>query len=712
MNHIKNMRLRSMILAMVSGGLLLSAYFGYLSISRVNAERHAALVETRVSANLGHTATLTRALQRERGASAAFLTSGGAEFQREIVQLRAASDLLIGPAEGAISDLAGIIQAPESIAHLAEVQTLLDRLPRMRTLVDGLSLEPADQVAFFTQLTHGLIKMTNLAAVEMASPESAQALLKIVALQDALDTAGVERAVGAGGFAISAFDAARTTRMQELWRAQDASLEFVSSLSTVARSKDLHQARFSGKSLELLSLREAIVAGDTAVFERVSGQAWFDLATDRMQRIGAIENALWDGLNERLALVRQDSTRVLALQGGTFAVVFLATIFVSGLIYRALMGQFQRATHALRDLADGKLDTYIPAERPNEFGEIARTLVIFRESELARQSLKAEAAEKRASQQHVVAEMSVALGRMANGDLRTRITTPFEPDYEDLRRDLNLSAQNLSDTMVHLGRTAEQVAQGAEDMNNSASGLARRTEEQAGALAETAVSLDGLTQRVTSATQVLKETRVAVSEAQTKAETSSAVVADAMASIEEVKGSSTEISKIVDLIDDLSFQTNLLALNAGVEAARAGDAGRGFAVVAQEVRALAQRSTESANGIRSLIAESSASVDKSVVHVRKTHEVLNDILTSVTDVARQVRNVAEDSIEQSRGLNEINQGIAQIDQVTQKNQAMANQTNDTSASLSASAKALKQILGQFLLEKRKSPRDQDLPLAS
>jgi methyl-accepting chemotaxis protein len=235
----------------------------------------------------------------------------------------------------------------------------------------------------------------------------------------------------------------------------------------------------------------------------------------------------------------------------------------------------------------------------------------------------------------------------------------------------------------------------AQEISNAAEDLSRRTEKQAATLEQTAAALDQLTSSVTSATEGATEAERVVREARVSAEASGEIVQQAVAAMGEIEESSQKISRIISVIDDIAFQTNLLALNAGVEAARAGEAGRGFAVVASEVRALAQRSSEAAREIDALISASSGHVRRGVDLVGETGRALTGILGSVIDVAARVSQVAASSREQASGLAEINVAVNQLDQVTQQNAAMFEQTTAASHALNRGAQSLTATTSMF-----------------
>ncbi|OCX65936.1 hypothetical protein BFP70_07360 [Thioclava sp. SK-1] len=299
------------------------------------------------------------------------------------------------------------------------------------------------------------------------------------------------------------------------------------------------------------------------------------------------------------------------------------------------------------------------------------------------------------TQQEVVNGLRNGLDALANGDLSYRLTTPFSADYEELRRNFNQTGETLSSAMAEIMAAALQIQQESGDVVTAASELSGRTETQAATLEQTAAALDELTASVKSASDGAAQAASIVEHARLNAQQSETVVRSAVSAMREIEGSSSQISKITTVIDDIAFQTNLLALNAGVEAARAGEAGRGFAVVASEVRALAQRSSEAAREITGLISASNTQVTHGAEMVGRAGDVLETIMGSVAEIAGKVQEISRSASEQAIGLEEINIAVNQLDQVTQQNAAMFENSSAASMSLSTQTDRLTNSMAQF-----------------
>lgn len=294
-----------------------------------------------------------------------------------------------------------------------------------------------------------------------------------------------------------------------------------------------------------------------------------------------------------------------------------------------------------------------------------------------------------------VVSLSEGLQRMADGDLTSQIVDPYQPSLEPLRINFNKANRILCEAMQSISENARIISSGSEEMRSAADDLAKRTENQAASVEETAAALEEITKTVAESSQRAEEAGQLVSKTKQDAETSGQVVDKAIVAMAEIESSSKAITNIIDVIDVIAFQTNLLALNAGVEAARAGEAGKGFAVVAQEVRELAQRTAAAAKEIKELITASGEQVKSGVSLVGETGKALISIVEQVKQINANVEAIVTGSREQSTGLNEINTAVNAMDQGTQKNAAMVEESTAASHSLAQESASLFQLLSKF-----------------
>ncbi len=317
------------------------------------------------------------------------------------------------------------------------------------------------------------------------------------------------------------------------------------------------------------------------------------------------------------------------------------------------------------------------------------------EAETAR--IEAEDARQRDDEDRnsVITALAESLKQLSEGNLTCQIATKFEGDYESLRRDFNDAVGHLSNLIKMVRETVAGVSNNASEVSSASSDLASRTESQAATLEQTAAALEELTSTVQSTAESAREANAAVVESRSEATAGGETVQEVVDAISQIADSSAKVASIMDLIDDIAFQTNLLALNAGVEAARAGDAGRGFSVVASEVRTLAQRASDAAKEISSLISSSNAQVKSGVESVTKAGNALEKIISSVNSTGVLVESIALAAQEQATALQEINTAVSTMDQTTQHNAAMVEETTAVSVSLSSDANHLQEIIEVF-----------------
>jgi methyl-accepting chemotaxis protein len=317
--------------------------------------------------------------------------------------------------------------------------------------------------------------------------------------------------------------------------------------------------------------------------------------------------------------------------------------------------------------------------------------------ELSEERAKAEREREqlKAEQDKALHALERALAALAQGDLGSSIEEPLASDYDGLKDNFNSAVAKLNEAFVEIVASMQQSTSQTRELSGATDDMARRTEQQAAALEETAAAIEQISTISRQSAERTKEARQIVDQTAGEAAHSGVTVSEAVTAMGKIEDSSKKITQIISVIDEISFQTNLLALNAGVEAARAGEAGRGFAVVAQEVRELAQRSASAAKEIKGLIETSFADVLSGVELVNKTGEALNNIGSQVQIISEHFSSISKSAEEQSTGIAEINSSVNSMDQITQQNAAMVEETNAATQTLLGINQTLSELVSRF-----------------
>ncbi|KQO83514.1 methyl-accepting chemotaxis protein [Rhizobium sp. Leaf262] len=444
-----------------------------------------------------------------------------------------------------------------------------------------------------------------------------------------------------------------------------------------------------------------------------AGRQYMSAVTGKAKEITDVELKL---LDERAVAAANAAATAqwLSIAGAAGLLVIAAiSLFILNLgLVRPLTG----INGAMAKLAAGDTTLTIPGVgRKDEVGEMANALEVFRKAAVDKVELERQAEEQRGMTEEerkrnaeierakadAAATATRGLGEglknLADGNLTFQLKQPFAPEFEQLRNDFNGAVSQLADTLRSVAGAAGAIDNGSREVSSSADDLSKRTEQQAASLEETAAALDEITVNVANSSKRADEARKIAVQANQSAAESGRVVANAVDAMQRIEESSDQISNIIGVIDEIAFQTNLLALNAGVEAARAGEAGKGFAVVAQEVRELAQRSAKAAKEIKDLIRNSSVEVENGVKLVSETGEALKTIESYIITVNQHMDSIATSAREQSVGLAEVNTAVNQMDQVTQQNAAMVEETSAAGATLASESGRLRELIAQFQL---------------
>ena len=442
-----------------------------------------------------------------------------------------------------------------------------------------------------------------------------------------------------------------------------------------------------------------------------------ELRSQTIESLGTLKelsDSMRDDFAASAALSMATISRTFVMQtalAGALLVIGTALAILAG---RSITVPLRRITSAMRRVAEGEFSISVPdLTRSDEVGSIAKAVEIFKSNGLKNQATEAEMVQTRArteaersrveaekrmeadADQMTIASLATGLDALSNGNLTHAITQAFPPKTAQLKDDFNRTVDRLRETVTKISGAATSMRSGTSEISRAANDLSKRTEHQAASLEETAAALDEITATVQKTAESAIQARKVVSTTKQAAEKSGDIVQTAVESMAKIEASAREISQIIGVIDEIAFQTNLLALNAGVEAARAGDAGRGFAVVAAEVRALAQRSAESAKLITSLISTSGQQVGLGVTLVSQTGTELLQIIEQIAEIHRIVSEIASSAQEQATGLQQVNTAVNDMDRIVQQNAAMVEQSTAASHGLAQDTAGLATLVDFF-----------------
>ncbi len=441
------------------------------------------------------------------------------------------------------------------------------------------------------------------------------------------------------------------------------------------------------------------------------------------------------------------------ISGLVILVVSLTVILIAA---RAVVNKpVTRLSATMRTLAEGNVDIKVmDTDRNDEIGGMAKTVEVFRENAIkVREMTEEEAARIERTRQDrtkmmqelqgafgAVVDAAVAgdfsqrvtvefpdpelnaLGRsvndlvetvdqglgetgtvlsaLAHTDLTQRVTGSYQGAFDKLKQDTNAVAEKLVEVVGQIRQTSRGLKTATGEILSGANDLSERTTKQAATIEETSAAMEQLAHTVMDNAKRAGEASNEADRASATAEEGGKVMAEANEAMERISASSSKISNIIGMIDDIAFQTNLLALNASVEAARAGEAGKGFAVVAVEVRRLAQSSAEASSDVKALIEQSAVEVSGGTKLVASATEKLSAILEAVKTNAKQMEEIARESREQASSIDEVNTAVRQMDEMTQHNAALVEETNAAIEQTEAQASELDRIVEVFTLDER------------
>ncbi len=629
---------------------------------------------------------LVHTLQVERGQSAGFLASRGANFADQLPGSRAQTD----------ARLAAVVRMPPQLA-----QRLRD-LQDMRNKVDAQALSVPEMAGYYTGSIRMILARTSEGLAGQSNARITLLGAGLSALAEAKEAAGLQRAAGAAGLGSGAFAPGVYKKFMARGAEEQSFLAYAQAhLGSALSGFDAAAELEASGVLAIRALVEAAGPGGTVA--GVTGPQWFANATDWIDRLRVHEVALAVRIRTQ---ADADARRGMLLLGGSLALLIAAVGLCSFLgvrILRRFSRAFSGLTNAMERLGRKDFD-----ERPRSVDDRTEIGRLFMAIDSTRDALRSADERLRASNAERVAVIEVlddALSGLASNELDHRIETPFPQEYEALRMSFNIAVDGLVQTMEQLCSAVSEVRQSSSNLGSSSHDMSRRTESQAASLEETTAALSQLADTVTSSNDAATQANASVQRLHTDASEGRTQIASAVAAMGKVAAVADEMTGIVDMIEGVAFQTNLLALNAGVEAARAGESGKGFAVVAGEVRALAVQATEATDSIKTLITSSTEIIDTGVKMVEDAGRAFDSIGGAVEKSRVAVEHIVAEVDSQMRSITEIRSAMIALDEVTQRNAAMVNENSSLSQTLERQANTVSDLIALFQIDGLQAPQD-------
>ncbi|RUR40168.1 methyl-accepting chemotaxis protein [Vreelandella populi] len=575
---------------------------------------------------------LVHELQRERGMTAAFLGSNGQNFRTELPQQRKNTDEQIKEFNAYTNNLVFVEKDAGVQAQVNQAKSLLNELTTLRQRADRQDIAGEQSNAYYTDINSFLINIVSKLTFSAERGEIVRQLNAYYNLLNIKELAGIERALLTTAFSTDTMSTAMYANLLSLTGRSEAYISSFNNSSNERIQSDLTEILASDLARNLANMRRIAAEQGIAGNFGVDHQQWFGQQTQLINRLGEVGLSASSLLLETAQDLRDKAVSELAYYLTlSFAAAGLAILF-SVLIVRSIVRPLQAALENIQT---------------------------------------------------------------RGGDLTQRLAVPGSDELSQLYQAFNKSTIETEALVASIKQGAESVEVASKEIAKGNADLAQRTEEQSASLVETASSMEQITATVKQSADTAQEARRSTQDMANQANAANDIADQARVAMEQIHEANQKVTAIVEAIDNIAFQTNILALNASVEAARAGEQGRGFAVVASEVRNLASRSAEEAKRIRMLINNNVESIKEGESLVTSTSETLKAIAERAQHTAALVSEISAATSEQSAGIEQINQALTQLEEVTQQNAALVEQVATASRSLDDQAGDMADMVGRF-----------------
>ncbi|KZK95530.1 Methyl-accepting chemotaxis protein 4 [Pseudovibrio sp. Ad46] len=622
-----------------------------IKVDTEDEQKLAALSQlTRLSVKIG---SLVHEQQKERGATALFLASKGQQFAVDLKEQRRATDTARIDYLQFLKAFDLTIYQPEFAADLEGINAQLQKTPALRSEVDDLNVQIGEAVSFYTQLNSEKLDIIGSMSELSPNAEIVDRIVSYHAFLLAKERAGLERAVGAAGFASNAFPPAAMKKFQKLIVEQEAFTHIFQTYATREIFADFTKVQEGAANTKLNTYRSIALddANSTTDLEAISGPEWFETASQKINQLKTLENTI-------------------------AAVAFLLVFLMSLILIKSIQRSFAGIIEAMEQLASGDLNIKLSKPAKNEVGQMIKAVSVFQENMILARDLKQE----QDTQHAVQLERGEFLeGRIA--DFEQAVSYVLETMGRNSQT-MQLSSQEMSNISELTSSQSKAVASAAEEASRSVQSVASATEELDSSVAEIG--------------NQMHHCRKAASEAVEQVHSANSDAA-------ELRKAAQSVGDVVSIITDIAEQTNLLALNATIEAARAGVAGKGFAVVASEVKSLAEQTSQATEQIRNEIADIQRATEGSLTAMEDIDKIIREIDERASAVSSAIseqkfatQEIATNVSEVAGGTAEVTENISKVNEAAIQTGVTSKQVLIASEELRTEADHLRTEIDQFL----------------
>ncbi|QDG76530.1 HAMP domain-containing protein [Labrenzia sp. PHM005] len=622
--------------------------------------------------------------QKERGATAVFLGSGGTRFVTELANQRKLTDGKHGELDSFLASFDPETYGPVFSKALSAILKQVDQMSTVRDKVDTQAIAAKDAIGYYTQLNGKNLSLIGSMTSLSSDPVIVRRLFAYTNYLQGKERAGIERAVGSNGLAAGKFDPALLDKFKQLVSMQNTYNDVFLSEATKEQSAFFEQIMSGAPARNVDRMRKTIFAGGlSGDLEGLEAGTWFAAITKKINGLKEIEDTLGADLLNSLATMKTHAVANQWKATTTAVATVLGVILLALVIIRMVSSGFRSLIAAMTRLADGDTDVELPAMRTNEIGDMINCVQVFKENAIEKHRLEQQQAE---DAERAATERRKTMQQLAD-DFDTKVGSIIE---------------TVSSASTELNSTAGAMAHISDQANNRAATVAAASEQATANVQTVATAAEEMAASINEISGQMVRASEASQEAVERASNTSH-------QIEVLSNKAEKIGDVVKIISDIAEQTNLLALNATIESARAGEAGKGFAVVASEVKELAGQTGKATEEINRQIEEVQSATKDAVSSMSQISESilnLNEVATGIAAAMEEqgatTQEISRSVQEAASGTNDVNINIAGVSEAAQETGAAAGEVTSASQELSTQSERLKSEVSGFIEQVRAS----------